>query len=105
MYGIPKYGYITIYQFSCWTFSLFPVFATRNNVATNIPVPVFLNTRAKEPQEYVLRIGIAGLRIYTSSTFLDIAKLLSKVDALVYTLSSKHKTSCFFLSSPNLVLS
>lgn len=71
MYGIPKYGYITVCQFSCWTFSLFPVFVTRNNVATNIPVPVFLNTHAKESQEYIPRIGIAGLRIYTSSTFLD----------------------------------
>lgn len=60
---------------------------------------------AKESQKYIPRMRIAGLRIYTSLTFLDIAKLLSTVDVLIYTLSSRHEISCFFTPSLNLVLS
>lgn len=85
-----------------WTFSLFPAFAVINH-AINILVPVSLDTCAKESQEYIPRIGIAELRIYSSSPFLDVAKLLSKVDVLVYTLSSRYKISWFFTSSPGLI--
>lgn len=70
----------------------------------NILVHVSLDTCAEESQEYIPRIGIAGLRIYTHSASLEIANLLSKVDSLVHSLCSKH-ISCFFSSSPNLSLS
>lgn len=38
MHGIPMYDYITVCTFSCWTFSLIPVFGVRNNGAITILV-------------------------------------------------------------------
>ena len=70
MHGIPVYDYITICPL-CWTPSLFLVFAVRNNSAINICVQL-LGYVCKRISE-----------IYTSSTSLDIAKLLSTVNVLI----------------------